>query len=403
MISPAARRVLATPRFLGFLATNFVLGLTSAFFLPFVSLWATHDIGMSSEKLGTFMTVQALSAIAVSTVIARWSDAGVSRRTLLLIGSCTGALANLGFASVRDPLLLLLIGSSALAVSSVNFAQFFAHVREHLEHTEGAGNAVPLLMGVLRASYALAWTGGPLLAAGLVSHFGYPALFLADAALFIVFATGVIAFVPHAVRVAEARSTQPLTWGLGQPRVLAHAIAFALMFAAFSLTGLNLPLFLTEKLGATEHGVGTAFAVSPLFEILFMIGFGHLASLGHQRRVIVIGAAAAVCYFAALPFVTVIWHVYALQVLNAAAHAVTTSVAIPFFQDLMPAQPGVMTSLYSNALKAGSLLGFSAFALLASYFGNTRLFWVCAGFALVTLVVVSFARQRPVEGADART
>jgi SET family sugar efflux transporter-like MFS transporter len=392
--TPSALSVLAVPRFIGLLATNFVLGLTTAFTLPFISLWATRDIGMSKETLGTFMTVCALSAIAISTLIARWSDRGVSRRTLLLVGSSAGALANLGFAYVRDPLLLLLIGSSALAVASINFAQYFAYVREHLEHIERAGTAVPLLMGILRACYALAWTVGPLLAAHLVSRFGYPAIFLAAASLFLVFAAGVMGFVRGAVRITEAQRTQALTWGLGQPRVLVHAVAFALMYAAFTIQGLNLPLFLTEKLGATEHGVGNAFAVSPIFEILFMVGFGHLAALGHQRRVIVAGASAAVAYFAALPFITAVWHVYPLQVLNAAAHAVTTSVAIPFFQDLMPRHPGAATTLYSNGLKAGSLLGFGAFGLLASYLGNARLFWVCAGFALITLAVVSFARNR---------
>ena len=192
--------MLATPQFVGFLATNLVLGLTTAFVLPFLSLWATRDIGMSRETLGTFMTLSALSAIAVSTLIARWSDRGVSRRTLLLFGSGAGALGYLGFAYVRDPVLLLLIGSSALAIASINFAQFFAHVREHLEHTERAGAAVPLLMGILRACYALAWTVGPILAARLASRSGYPAIFLSAAILFIVFAVGVIAFVPRALQ-----------------------------------------------------------------------------------------------------------------------------------------------------------------------------------------------------------
>jgi SET family sugar efflux transporter-like MFS transporter len=397
VISPSARRVLATPTFVGLLATNFVLGLTTAFVLPFLSLWATRDIGMSSERLGTFMTVQALSAMVVSTLIARWSDAGISRRTLLLFGSCAGALGYLGFAYIRDPILLLLIGSSAWAVASINFAQFFAHVREHLEHAERAGTAVPLLMGILRACYALAWTAGPVLAARLVSGFGYPAIFQAAAAFFVVFAAGVIAFVPRAPRLEQAPRAARPTWGLGQPRLLAHAVAFALMFAAFTITGLNLPLLITEKLGATEQGVGTAFAVSPVFEILFMVGFGHFAARGHQQRVMVVGASAAVGYFAALPFITAVWHVYWLQVLNAAAHAVTTSVAIPFFQDLMPGQPGAATTLYSNALKAGSLLGFGAFGLLATQLGHARLFWVCAGFALITLTVVVFARPREVK------
>src|SRR5690349_11801841 len=149
---------------------------------------------MSSEMLGTFMTAQGLSAIVISQLIARWSDRGVSRRTLLLIGSCAGALGHLGFAYVRDPFALLVIGSSAWAVASINFAQLFAHVREHLEHTERAGDAVPLLIGILRASYALAWTAGPIAAGWLVSRFGYPAIFLSASALFIVFAGGVFAY-----------------------------------------------------------------------------------------------------------------------------------------------------------------------------------------------------------------
>jgi SET family sugar efflux transporter-like MFS transporter len=389
--SPSARSVLANRRFQGLLATNFILGLTSAFTLPFLSLWATRDIGMSSAALGSFLTVSAVSAIVISQTIARWSDRGTSRRTLLLIGSAAGATAHLGFAYVRDPLLLTLIGATAGAVGTINFAQFFAHVREHIEHTERAGGVAPFLMGVLRACYALAWTVGPVVAARLVSHFGYPAIFQAAAVLFIVFAFGVIAFVPGAAPVPEAAPAPLRPPGLASPIVLVLAGAFALMFAAFTIKGLNLPLFLTAKLGAKEHDVGTAFAVSPMFEILFMLLFGHLASRGHQSRVMIFGAAAAVGYFAAMPFVTAVWHVYPLQLLNAAAVAVTTSLAIPFFQDLVPRQPGAATNLYSNALKAGSVLGFGVFGVLAGYLGNTRLFWACAGFALTTLIVMLLA------------
>jgi SET family sugar efflux transporter-like MFS transporter len=166
------------------------------------------------------------------------------------------------------------------------------------------------------------------------------------------------------------------------------------MFAAFTLNSLNLPLFLTQKLGGTERSVGAAFAISPLFEMLFMVGFGHIAARGklQQKRVIVFGASAAVCYFLVLRFVTAPWHVYPLQILNAAGVAVTVSVAIPFFQDLLPRQAGIATSLYSNALKVGSLIGFSTFGLLASRVGNTGLFLVCAALAASTVAIVALAR-----------
>jgi SET family sugar efflux transporter-like MFS transporter len=168
------------------------------------------------------------------------------------------------------------------------------------------------------------------------------------------------------------------------------------MFAAFTLNTLNLPLFLTEKLGATEQGVGMAFAISPMFEMLFMIWFGHIATLGHQKRVIIGGVGAAVCYFLALRFVTAPWHVYPMQLLNAAAVAVTTSVVIPFFQDLLPRQAGVATSLYSNALKVGGLVGFTTFGLWASRVGHTGLFLVCAALSATTLAIVVFAHPRRV-------
>jgi SET family sugar efflux transporter-like MFS transporter len=89
-------------------------------------------------------------------------------------------------------------------------------------------------------------------------------------------------------------------------------------------------------------------------------------------------------------------------VLNAAAIAVMTSVAIPFFQDLLPGRPGAATSLYSNALKAGSVLGFGAFGALAGALGHDRLFWICAAFATTTLVVISFARPGSPEGPPGR-
>lgn len=394
VIATTGRGLLFKPAFIGLLWTNFILGLTSALFLPFGSMWATQEIGLSSRGLGLFMTINASSAIVLSSIIARWSDLHISRRRLLLVGSLAGALGHLAWGYLHNPVLLTLVGSTLLAVASINFAQLFAHVREELGEAEHASEDVPFAMGVLRACYALAWTVGPNLGALIKSRFGFQGIFLAAAACFLAFALSVFACVRERPRVLQARVEMQLSSVLRQPLVLAHALAFALMFAAFTLNTLNLPLFLTQKLGGTEKGVGIAFAVSPFFEMLFMIGFGHLATKGHQVGVIRSGICAAVCYFLALRLVTASWQVYPIQILNAAAVAVTASVAIPFFQDLLPNRAGVATSLYSNALKAGGLLGFMTYGLLANLAGNAGLFLVCAALSLTTLGVVSFARPR---------
>jgi MFS transporter, SET family, sugar efflux transporter len=418
-VSPG-RRPLTSPAFLGLLATNFVIGLTSSFMAPFGSLWATQEIGMSAQMLGLFMTINSLSAIVISTFIGRWSDTHLTRRALLLAGSGAGALGTIGYALVRDPILLTLIGSSALAVASINFAQLFAHVREELGRPEHEGADVPLLMGVLRACLALAWLIGPNLGASIKTRLGYRGLFLTTTAFFVLLCGCVLLFVAARPRrvargadrvaaganagaavAAGANAGEPhprepasASWGLSQPIVLAHSVAFGLMFGASTLNTLNLPLFLTQKLGGTEQSVGAAFSISPLFEMLFMVGFGQLAARGYQKRVILSGIAAAVCYFLLLRFVTAPWQVYPLQILNAAGVAVTLSVAIPFFQDLLPGRAGIATSLYSNALKVGSLVGFSAFGLLATRVGNSGLFLVCAGLGATTFGIVLLAPRR---------
>jgi SET family sugar efflux transporter-like MFS transporter len=403
--APLSRRLLTAPAFLGLLATNFVLGLTSSFIAPFGSLWATQEVGMSARMLGLFMTINALSAIVISTFVARWSDTHLARRTLLVIGAGAGAIGTVGYALVRDPIVLTLIGSSALALASMNFAQSFALVREEIGRPEQEGADVPFLMGVLRACYALAWIVGPNLGAWIKARFDYRGLLLCNAALFVLFIGFVLRFVPHRPRRPGANDARPAgappdaprgsTWGLTQPIVLAHCVAFGLMFAASTLNALNLPLYLTQTLGGTEQSVGAAFSISPLFEMLFMIGFGHVAARGYQRSIILFGVSAAVAYYALLRFVTEPWHVYPLQILNAAGAAVTLSVAIPFFQDLLPGRAGMATNLYSNALKVGSLVGFSAFGLLATQLGNGGLFLVCASLAATTLAIVASARPRP--------
>jgi SET family sugar efflux transporter-like MFS transporter len=166
----AAREIAGAPGFGGLLACSLVLGLASSFVLPFLSLWGTQAVGMKPLTFALFMTSNAICAMAASTLLARLSDTRWSRRTVLLIGGSGGTLGYLGYAFVLQPPLLMLIGATLISLSSISFSQIFAHAREELARSE-RGNA-PFALGVLRASFSLAWTVGPALGALVVSHFG---------------------------------------------------------------------------------------------------------------------------------------------------------------------------------------------------------------------------------------
>src|SRR5476651_1710548 len=111
-----AKRILAQPDFAGLFAATVALGVGYSFVVPFLSLWGTREVGMSPSHFGLFMTATTLSAIFVTTTLARWSDSHLARKTVLLIGASGGLLGYTGYAFVRDPRGLLAIGMTVLEI-----------------------------------------------------------------------------------------------------------------------------------------------------------------------------------------------------------------------------------------------------------------------------------------------
>jgi len=392
----ASRSILRQPALPGLLATNFVLGLAYSFVVPFMSLWGTVAVGMSPVVFGFFMTTTSVTAIVLSTTLARWSDTHVARRTMLLIGATGGMLGYFGYAFVRDVVTLTIIGSLGLGLASVSFSQLFAHVREELSRPENAGADSPFLMSLLRAFFSLAWMIGPAISAAVMIRFSYRGIFLAASGLFFLFLMGVLLFVRHRPRSAAARNapSEPLWNVLTRPVILAHFGGFVLTFAAFTMNMMNLPLTVTQQLGGNERNVGIIFGIAPIFEIPLMIWFGRLASQGHQIALLRFGVLMGVCYFLVLRLAGAPWHIYPMQILSAASIAVTTNISIIFFQDLLPGRTGLATSIYANAFSTGSLLGYFTFGALVSAVGHRGLFLVCAGLCATTLVIFVLYRHR---------
>jgi MFS transporter, SET family, sugar efflux transporter len=401
----SVRMIFRQPRFPGLLAANLALGMAYSFVVPFMSMWGTHEVQMSPFMFGTFMTITAVSSIVLSTLLARWSDTHVSRRTMLILGSLGGLVGYLGYAFVRDPLALTVIGSLGLGVAAVNFSQLFAHVREEFDRPENAGVDAPFLMSVLRVSFSLAWTFGPAVGAKVMELFGYRGIFVGASSLFFLFLLGILRYVPQRAHAPAAREAakEPLLRVLTRGEILASFIAFVLVFSAHAINLMNMPLMVTEQLGGTASDVGIIYTIAPFAEIPIMLWSGRAAAKGKQLSLLRLGAAATVAYFLALTFVSAPWHIYPMQILSAVSIAILTNITILFFQDLVPNQPGVATSIFSNSFNTGNLLGYFGFGLMLIPFGHRGIFIACAGFSLVTLIIMMFFKPRPRRSAHATT
>jgi MFS transporter, SET family, sugar efflux transporter len=110
-------------------------------------------------------------------------------------------------------------------------------------------------------------------------------------------------------------------------------------------------------------------------------------------------------YFALAAGATHTWQLAAGQLLNAASIAAIQGLGVTYVQDLLPSQPGRMSTLYSNAFPAGAILAGPVVGA-AAHIGYRGAYAVAAclaagGFAL--LLVNPPARARRMVDAGRRS
>lgn len=368
------------------LLLNVLLGISTSFVMPFMSMFGTLEVKMSLWQFGTFMTVNAASGIVIATGLAHLSDVYFARRTVLLLGSVAGALGYVGYAYLRTFPSLVLVGSLLLGVYSITFSQLFAYARELLSRSAIDPSRVAFYINVFRMFIALAWTVGPAIAAWIMTRGSYRALFLSAALDLAIFAFVVWRYVPFEPRPCARSLSAPsesLLRLLARTDIFAHFVAFVLITAAMTISMMNLPLLIVKTLHGGQENVGIAYSVAPVFELPFMLYFGWLATRYVPARIIQVGMLISLAYYASLSLVAAPWHVYLCQPLSAAAIAVISGVAITYFQGHLPHHPGTATNLYANAQRIGSTAGYFLFVGLAWRFGHRVVFQACAGFALL--------------------
>jgi len=381
--------------FVVLLGCNLLLGLAYSFVGPFMSMFGTLEVGMKPLVFSLFMTTTSVSAIALTTLLARWSDTHFSRRAMLVLGCVCGIAGYAAYAIVRDVVWLTVIGSLVLGVSSITFSQLFAHARELIAASDIPPRDTPLYLNVFRLFFALAWTAGPAVAAWVMVKYSYRGMFLVAALVFFLLLLTVLRFIPATppTPVMRAAARVPLRETLRRGDLLANFTAFVFVFAAGTLAMQNLPLLVLNELGGHEQQVGIIYSIAPVFELPFMYYFGFLATRGDQTRIIRLGVGLAVAYYFALTLVRVPWHVYPVQVLGAAVTAVVAGVAISFFQSYLPDQAGTATNLYATAQRIGSTGAYLLFGGLVATIGHRGVFVVCATFSAAALALL-FARRR---------
>jgi SET family sugar efflux transporter-like MFS transporter len=383
------------PGYAPFSLAALLLGAAGSFTGPFMPVFGREAVGMSPLALGVYLTLTALSSIVISTLLGRLSDRLHDRKPVVLTTLVAAILGYALLATTRQYGLVLLVGCALLGTAAGAFPQLFALARTHFA---SAGDA-PAEQGVitLRSLISLAWMAGPAIAALILARGDFRSLFVVTAAAYALVALPVLLTrtrppgdrpVVHAASFQEAAPTRPL-WLV--------CLSFVLFGMANVMGFIALPIFVTENLHAGTGTVGFLVGLCALLEVPFILSFALFRRPWSNERLIALSFALFVLYFVLTALAPGVWLLALAQLVRAVVIAVTTTLGMEYFQELLPGRVGSALTLYNNTGSVGSILSGVVSGAFAQAFGYQAVFGLCGvltGAAFVLLLVAMRAGGR---------
>ena len=366
-------------------------GLADAMSGPYIVLFLVDQAHLSPLLLGVILTARALAGIAFATGLGAWVDRKTSVVPLLLAltGSSIG-YASLGFTT--NFALLLVIAALPVAMGAAAFSQSVALVRRRFEHS--SFHTASRALGVLRASWSLAWAIGPAVGAVAVAAFGFRGVFFMSGGSALV-ALATLALVRAKPVSGDAGPRAQPKQSNGGPAIALAFTGLALFHTAMFLGSIPLAIVMTTSLGGANSDVGWAYSLCAALEIVVMGAIIWRPLKRGERPAIMVGFAVFVAYFIALAAARSIAAVLWAQTLRAIGIGLVTYLGISFLHSFMPHRAGAAAALFSNAGQLGSVFAALSVGLLAQAFGYQSVFVACAILTAAGLIMVCLSPAAP--------
>ncbi|WP_147432175.1 sugar efflux transporter [Pararobbsia silviterrae] len=217
----------------------FVLGTALSFTAPYVSLYGVNHAHMSPGHLGFFMTMMAVSGVAISRYLGKRSDAAPNRRPYVLVANFAAVIGYGGLGLTSNYWIIMILGCVFLGIAAAILPQMFAFSKTALTFSDDEQE--DLGMAGLRTLVSIAWVFGPSIGAILLSLLDFDGLFGIAAGCFLLAGLLVLRVkapaVPH--HTVRTQPAAPLDSGMveltmpdcatpctdGAPRRAAPAVA----------------------------------------------------------------------------------------------------------------------------------------------------------------------------------
>jgi len=377
------------PTILRLLALCLLLGTAGASVFPVLSTHLATNLGIQPLWIGVFFGANTLAGIGVSLWLAHRSDAGMSRMRILVIAVSVSMFGSVGLGYLQWYPALLVAGMIWFGLSSTAQPQLFALAREQVDDRQAA-----LFQSVLRATISMSWIAGPPLAYLLFELIGFKHLMLVTAGLFAL----CLLLLPGLkdARLAPSSTTVSVT----DPRILGLTLIIGCLFAANSMYVVYMPIYVRDVLGLLSIAPGLLMGLAAGLEIPIMIGAGAQSYRWPLFSPLKVAALCGVLFYTGVWWFDSFSAMLLLQIFNAGLVGLAAGLGISIFQTLMKDRLGMASTLYSNAIKIGSLAGSTLGGVIAQVGGFDWVFLCCALLSLLALALVYTLGYKAVSTED---
>ncbi|MBT0726167.1 MFS transporter [Rosenbergiella australiborealis] len=380
------------PVFMMFLLVTFFVSIAGALQSPTLSLFLSQELKAKPFMVGLFFTINAVTGIIISFILAKRSDSQGDRRNLLMF-CCVMAIANaLMFAFVRQYWLLITLGLILSALASVVIPQLFALAREYADRT---GREVVMFSSIMRTQISLAWVIGPPISFALALNYGFITLYFVAAALFLFALILIKTTLPSVTRIYPAEDLAKSAvsgWKRADVRLL--FIASVLMWICNLMYIIDMPLYISQRLGMPESFAGVLMGTAAGLEIPVMLLAGYLAKKFGKRLLVIIAAVCGLLFYPSMLLFTHQIGLLVVQLLNAVFIGIVAGLVMLWFQDLMPGKAGAATTLFTNSVSTGMIFAGLFQGVLSDWFGHQAIYMLATVLMVMALVLLIRVKEK---------
>ncbi|MBL7565792.1 sugar efflux transporter [Staphylococcus saccharolyticus] len=387
-----------------FVVNMLLLGMGIAVTVPFLVLFATKDLGMTTTQYGVLLALAAISQFTVNSIIARFSDThNINRKVLIITALLMGAISFSIYFYIHQIWLFIILYALFQGLFAPAMPQLYASARESINISSSKDRA-KFANTVLRSMFSLGFLFGPFIGSQLIELKGYSGLFGGTVAIILFTLILQVFFyknLPIENQISDQQHVEKSAPNMFKDQSLfIPFIAFILLHIGQWMYTMNMPLFVTDYLHEKDSYVGYLASLCAGLEVPFMVILGILSAKLSTRALLITGSIFGGAFYFSIGIFKSFYMMLVGQVCLAIFLAILLGLGISYFQDILPDLPGYASTLFANAMVIGQLCGNLLGGAMSHWVGLENVFFVSASSILLGMILIFFTKDQKITKED---